>query len=762
MRDLAALGGVLFAVLLSLFVAIGVQIATFNADRQQQQEIEQVKRQLEQLAAVLKSRIYANIYAVSGVKSLVAMNPELTQEDFSRAMAVHFNELQDLRNIGLARDLVLGMIYPIEGNEAAIGLDYRNRPEQLEAVVKALELNQIIVAGPLTLVQGGTGLVARIPIYVSDAEPGEERFWGFASVVMDAEAIFSATGINNPPGLRLAIRGRDGRGEAGEIFYGDAEVFANQPVTQKIELPVGSWQMAALPQGGWSRYAIMSDWLIWIFFVIASAILVFTAAIIGLLRVNRRSSKELEKERDLFAAGPVFTLEWAAASAGFGAIKYCSSNVEQILGFTPAEMMRPGFSFNALIHPDDRPRIDGQLRQGVAGGRDRFEASYRLQTAAGHVIWCYNFIVLVRNAAGRLSDIRGYLYDQTAQKETEAALDETLQRFNDLVAYVAVGVYVFWHRADGSMGFEYVSDSWCAMTRLKREEVLRNPHLAWGLIHPDEFEGFKLQNQQGVHDRSDFSWEGRIVVAGSIRYVLIESRPIFFANGDSRWFGYMQDISDRKQAEAELQASNTALEREIAERRLVEDELKIKSAMLERISMQDGLTGISNRRFFNERAENEWRRVQRTEQPLSLLLMDIDHFKQYNDHYGHTAGDDCLQRVAQALAGCSNRPFDVVARYGGEEFVALLPSTAIEGALHIAEEMRLAVMALAIPHALSSAAEVVSLSIGVASHAGDRPKGDLRQLQEAADTALYCAKHQGRNRVMAEQPPEESTPVQAG
>lgn len=113
-------------------------------------------------------------------------------------------------------------------------------------------------------------------------------------------------------------------------------------------------------------------------------------------------------------------------------------------------------------------------------------------------------------------------------------------------------------------------------------------------------------------------------------------------------------------------------------------------------------------------------------------------------------GDDCLKQVALTLAGCCERPFDLEARYGGEEFVVLLPETDMGGALHLAEKMRAAVEALSIPHACSSTGAVVTVSVGVATHGADPGKRDLRHLQDAADQALYCAKHQGRNRVQEE------------
>ncbi|NCC94200.1 MAG: diguanylate cyclase, partial [Opitutae bacterium] len=216
------------------------------------------------------------------------------------------------------------------------------------------------------------------------------------------------------------------------------------------------------------------------------------------------------------------------------------------------------------------------------------------------------------------------------------------------------------------------------------------------------------------------------------------------------WFGFEQDISERKQAEAILHATNVALEQEIAERSLVEKELKIKTDLLEKLSLEDGLTGIPNRRHFDERSQLEWKRAIRSGLPLALVMMDIDHFKLYNDHYGHGAGDECLRRIAQLLFTYGTRPLDLVARYGGEEFVVLMPETAMDGALHLAEQMRLAVERLAIPHDFSSVAKVVTLSVGVAIHGRESTKTDLQHLQTCADQALYQAKHQGRNRVYGE------------
>jgi diguanylate cyclase (GGDEF)-like protein len=180
-------------------------------------------------------------------------------------------------------------------------------------------------------------------------------------------------------------------------------------------------------------------------------------------------------------------------------------------------------------------------------------------------------------------------------------------------------------------------------------------------------------------------------------------------------------------------------------------QLKKQMSLLENMAFLDGLTGIANRRQFDQELEKEWRRMMRQNTPISLLLMDIDYFKKFNDHYGHAVGDDCLRHVAQTIAKVIKRPGDLVARYGGEEFAVILPNTNEPGAYAVAEAMRFAVDHLKLPHAASIGTDHVTISLGLTSEIPDR-QGNLQDLVNRADEALYRAKSSGRNQVQIEPP----------
>jgi len=245
-------------------------------------------------------------------------------------------------------------------------------------------------------------------------------------------------------------------------------------------------------------------------------------------------------------------------------------------------------------------------------------------------------------------------------------------------------------------------------------------------IHPEDrdrvVELCISQAQSGIDHEADYRAQRP---DGS--YVWIRDVVHVMRNGDEidALIGFMFDITERKRQEEEL--------------------LRVQRE-LEVLSYQDELTGIPNRRMFEMVLVREWEAARRSARPLALALVDVDHFKAYNDRLGHLAGDDCLRRVTELLSASAQRPRDFVGRYGGEEFVVLLPETDIESATLVAERCRRAVEHAGIPHPHPEAGGSVTVSVGVASitpGAGDDPSAFVNEV----DKLLYEAKRSGRNRV---------------
>ncbi|WP_017748336.1 diguanylate cyclase domain-containing protein [Scytonema hofmannii] len=199
-----------------------------------------------------------------------------------------------------------------------------------------------------------------------------------------------------------------------------------------------------------------------------------------------------------------------------------------------------------------------------------------------------------------------------------------------------------------------------------------------------------------------------------------------------------------RETNQKLSEQNALLLLEIEKRVKVESALQTANDKLRELVWVDSLTQVSNRRFLDDYLQREWQRSAREQLPLSFILCDIDYFKSYNDTYGHVAGDDCLRKVARAIRYAVRRPADVVARYGGEEFAVILPNTNFHGAVRVAENVRLRIKELKIPHSSSFVKNYITLSMGIATKVPVNPSLP-KTLIAASDKALYQAKLQGRN-----------------
>lgn len=348
------------------------------------------------------------------------------------------------------------------------------------------------------------------------------------------------------------------------------------------------------------------------------------------------------------------------------------------------------------------------------------------------------------------------------------------QRYVSLAAAVPVGIF----QTDTEGHCCYVNERWREITGLSTAIAMGS---GWEQsLHPADRtkvinEWYRCAQQQQPFSL-EFRWQNP---SGQTVWVYGQALPERDEKGDiTGYVGTITDITERKQIEVErnqlfdqLKALNDQLEAKVARRTLalqqavdqlqsevnrreiLEESLRDINQQLEAQSQVDGLTQIANRRHFDQQLYREWYAARRQQTPLSLLLLDVDFFKQYNDCYGHQQGDRCLQQLAQTAHQSISRSEDLVARYGGEEFVLLLPNTDIEGAVNVAQRLQAAIAALGIPHAQSRISAHVTVSIGIATwmafisaDAADGQPISCEVLLSMADKALYNAKAQGRDR----------------
>jgi diguanylate cyclase (GGDEF)-like protein/PAS domain S-box-containing protein len=273
----------------------------------------------------------------------------------------------------------------------------------------------------------------------------------------------------------------------------------------------------------------------------------------------------------------------------------------------------------------------------------------------------------------------------------------------------------------------YVSPACREILGFEQSELLGKKPV--DMAHPEDAERVLQSYRDLIASRGQVTTSNRIRHRdGHWVWIEVHKRALFDAESGAPLgiLGAMRDISKRKEVEAELEAANRRL-----------------SAL----ASQDGLTGLANRRSLNEQLEQEWLRAARDDTPLSVIMLDVDHFKLYNDLYGHLAGDECLCAVARAIESVLGRPGDFAARYGGEEFVVILPNTDAAGTAEIAERIRSAVQRVRLPHR-GTALGIMTISAGAACRFAANACPSPRELLALADTNLYAAKAGGRNRVV--------------
>ena len=249
--------------IMSLIFLEGYSIEKLASEWALQKQRVSVSNSLSTIRAKLEGEINSELMLVQGLVAVISSNPDITQEEFAIVARQLIGKKGHLRNIGAAPNLVISLIYPLKGNEAVIGLDYRLKPKQREAALRAMDSGNLVIAGPVDLVEGGQGFIARIPVYTPSSEnPSQMQPWGLVSAVIDVDSIYQRAGLfSSSLPLDIAIRGKDALGKKGAIFFGKADLFDTpSSILLPVTLPSGSWQLAAEPKGGWESTPILALW----------------------------------------------------------------------------------------------------------------------------------------------------------------------------------------------------------------------------------------------------------------------------------------------------------------------------------------------------------------------------------------------------------------------------------------------------------------------------------------------------------------------
>ena len=373
----------------ALLAMIIICIATLYADSQNRLIHRQTMRaevvdHLNIARTRLEGNVNSNLQLIRGLVAAISADPTLSRERFEKLAKHIFDEKNQIRNVAIAPDLIIRYNFPLKGNEKTIGVDYRTMESQRAAAYRARDTGQLVLAGPLTLIQGGQGLIGRFPVFVDDGTK-KGHFWGLIAAVIDVEKLYRESGFYDfGRTIDFAIRGKDGLGETGASFFGDSAIFDQDPILAKVTLPGGTWQIAAIPKGGWQTTPDNNSY-IRIASLLAAILIFVPLVVLGRLVEERRQHIAELRVSEYKLENLAGRLELALESSNTGVWDYDPQTGEMWWDSRMHELytVAPQINANQLeiwtnaLHPEDRPRVLEEFRQSVLRN-GRFTSTHRI------------------------------------------------------------------------------------------------------------------------------------------------------------------------------------------------------------------------------------------------------------------------------------------------------------------------------------------------------------------------------------------------
>ena len=693
--------------LLFILIVIAVGISTYAIEyRLQQNHLATQKEQVFNAVGTARARLEAllgqQLYTLKALSTYIGLYPKITEQEFTRYVANSLPDNSVISVVAAAPDLIVKYIYPLEGNEQVVGLNYREHREQRQPVFLAIEQRDTVLAGPVDLVQGGSGFIARVPVFVADvASPGQQKLWGIVAAVIPEETLYIEAGFSSSElGVNVALRGRNASGPDGAVFFGDAGLFeaSAEAVVLPLKVASGQWQLAAQPEGGWG----LEDSGI-LRAVRIGALALAIGIFLGIQhrrKLSEQTAEAQENFENLFEANNdgLFINDLETLS-----VLKMNQSAFRLLGYEPAEILgRSALEFT----PEHGVKEIVDAQQTLSKKTHIvFETSLKRKDGTN---------VPVELSTRKVSRPGGDIAfsaarDISERKAAEAALKKSRQDLISAIEAINEG-FALWDPAGKLQIFNqrYINLN-PQLKEIVKIGVSFKEMLAYtydmGLVATEMQRDEWINMRVAAHQNPQGPYEFR---SGDGRFVKISE----YLTPDGSCVAIYEDITELKRATEHVHYR----------------------------AYFDVLTGLPNRENFLGKLTETLVAMKRTEQVAALLFVDLDRFKNTNDTLGHAIGDNLLREVALRLRVVV-RQTDFVARFAGDEFVVLLRY--IEepiNAAHIAENL---LAKLSEPYEVEGHEVYCSASIGIAVAPNDTLEAET--FLKYADLAMYQAKAVGGN-----------------
>lgn len=498
-----------------------------------------VANEVSMLRAQLAGNIQSNVHLLWGMIGAIQHDPNLDQETFAKLAAPLFTSENQLRSIGASRDLILRYIYPVKGNERALGLNFRDKPEQLVDVMRAHQSGRISISPPLKLVQGGTGMIARIPVYISD--DNGSTLWGTLSAVLDIDKLFSASGLQpRQSDLQVAIQRITDEGDR-VVFYGDAALFNSEraAVIDQVRLSHETWKLAAVPNGGW-HYDPAAVWAIRLTLLAASLLIVVPVVMVA--RLTRRQREEDLLHKGLFENAPIGIV---LTKLETGKPYRWNKSAEAMTGYSTEELA--SLTTDDLI-PRDRVAEIATIDRMIKDAGHFGPIEYELLRKGGKHLPIVVSGVLVQDYQGSLYSC-SMIEDISARKAAENALLDQQNMLEAMSEQARIGAWEYTPATDTLY--------WSSMARKIFDEAPSvMPSLEVGFSHFQHLEDrqkIQAMLERSIENGTPFHAEALIRTAqGRDLWVKVTGRAEFVDGTCRRVYGSLQDIDARKRSDREL------------------------------------------------------------------------------------------------------------------------------------------------------------------------------------------------------------------